>query len=352
VQCSAVLCCAVHVSPSSVGRQRKEMSPFRLSTSAASGIRKSITANVSVPHHDIIGQQQQQQRWIVSRRHFSVKELPWCAPKESPTRLRSPASSGGDPRTSQGTAQKCIPTIVTHKFGIVAAMAANSRVIGIQGKLPWKHLPTDRKLFDNLTRNKVLIIGRRTLLEQPNLEHIQHVKYCIVVSNTIASLEDCNLSDDNDSQVMLKFATSLEEALEMAHKLTSLKHENDQMRLSTEENTTINNETNDDGNNDDVHIVGSSDLECWVAGGEQLYKEALKHNSATELHLTVVDTEIDNIASLPLEDVAKFPAKYRWDHNYKVVKEHKFLPSSLQEGEPTFTYYVYKRMKRNLTCYD
>src|SRR6056300_1546715 len=59
-------------------------------------------------------------------------------------------------------------------FGIVAAMTQN-QVIGVNGSLPWKNLTQDKNHFINLTRNKVLIVGRKTFaLEDPSLSHVRH----------------------------------------------------------------------------------------------------------------------------------------------------------------------------------
>jgi dihydrofolate reductase len=38
---------------------------------------------------------------------------------------------------------------------------------------------------------------------------------------------------------------------------------------------------------------GEKDIDCWVAGGEGIYKEALRHGNLREVRLTFVDMNID-----------------------------------------------------------
>lgn len=49
---------------------------------------------------------------------------------------------------------------------LIMAMSLNG-VIGIDGKLPWD-VPGDRKLFRNLTRDGILVMGRRTFQSLPS----------------------------------------------------------------------------------------------------------------------------------------------------------------------------------------
>lgn len=199
--------------------------------------------------------------------------------------------------------QKLKPPI--DAFGIVAAMSRN-RVIGVDGKIPWD-LPEDRKAFTALTRDKIIIIGRRTFEEQPNQSHIAHAHSCIIVSETLP---------DNffEASNRLRLARSFPEALAMADELI------DRSGASSS--------ADEDEKN----------VDCWVAGGEQIYKEALMHPSARLVHLTIVDTEIDLVAG----QVARFPAKYRWDNKF-VKAETK--DSSQDSDRHGFTRYVYRRPK-------
>jgi dihydrofolate reductase len=271
-----------------------------------------------------------------SRRQFSVKELPWCSSSDSPNHRRHAATTSA--RTNGPKAKeehhhttnenKTIFQPI-EKFGIVAAMAAHNRVIGLHGALPWKS-PTDRNLFKTLTKDRILIVGRKTLQEeqQQSLGHVRHTKYCIVVSTTTSNLDELlkgPASERDQDWHKLKLAGSLDEALDMARRL----------------------EKYVDCANDEGYDSPRSDLKCWVAGGERLFDEALKHSSVSEIHLSTVHVDVD-ITNVPLDHVARFPAKYRWDHNYQELFSKLFDESSIQSSEPTFTYQVYKRIQRSL----
>jgi dihydrofolate reductase len=170
------------------------------------------------------------------RRWLSVKEISWCSSNESPTR-----------RQQNNTNNSLDPSLNSDpidRFGIVAAMSKN-RVIGVDGAIPWKS-PEDRKIFKRLTKDSVLIIGRRTFEEQSDQKHIDHTRQCIVVSKTI------DIGDLNDGSARLQVARSLDEALTLAKTVV------DAMKTPD----------------------GSDELKCWIAGGERIYEEALRHPSA------------------------------------------------------------------------
>ena len=163
-------------------------------------------------------------------------------------------------------------------FGIVAAMTSN-QVIGVDGSLPWKNLTQDWNHFVNLTRNKVLLVGRKTFgIEDPSLEHIRHCRVCIVVSQTMNEGDLIRARVNSGSEHLatkLLLASSFEEALELAR-----------LEKCTD---------------DDI-------IDCWVAGGERIYKEALRHPDAMEVQLTHVDMTVDtnrfrDVAFFPLEDM-------------------------------------------------
>jgi dihydrofolate reductase len=192
-------------------------------------------------------------------------------------------------------------------FGIVAAMSRN-HVIGVDGQLPW-NLPEDRKAFMALTTDKILIIGRRTFEESPNQSHISHVARCIVVSNTMPI--DAFGSDQ------FQLARSFPEALSLAKELV------DEMKPNKSKS-------------DESDDTSLDNLECWVAGGEQLFHLALLHPSARSLHLCVVDTDIDTETG----DITRFPAKYRWDNKFELE-----VTTAGQGEKPGFTQHVYRRIK-------
>jgi len=167
----------------------------------------------------------------------------------------------------------------------------SNQVIGVNGSLPWKNLAQDMNHFVNLTRNKVLIVGRRTFgIEDPSLAHIQHCRACIVVSQSINQddLIAARVDSGSEHQVPeLLLARSFEEALELAR--LEKRHWIEQPNKSNE--------------NEDHETIY-----CWVAGGEAIYKEALQHPDAMEVQLTHVDMTVDtnqfcDVAFFPLEDM-------------------------------------------------
>jgi dihydrofolate reductase len=258
-------------------------------------------------------------------------------------------------------------------FGIVAAICApsdskntsNRGILGVNGKLPWDSLPSDRKIFERLTRDRILIVGRRTLLDERegNLDHVHHAKHCIIVSKSMSNLKEdprivCNKLLEKDSG-FLKLARSLDEALDLARDLEtglgSKKNMDSEYRHSCKETSSMNNGNSENGNSNNEMkpipslLSSSGNIQCWVAGGERLYEEALQHQSASEVHLSVVDVEID-LTSRAVNHVAMFPAKNRWDQNYELINktpfplESKAKANQDQKLEPSFVYHIYKRI--------
>jgi dihydrofolate reductase len=202
------------------------------------------------------------------------------------------------------------------KFGIVAAMSRN-HVIGVNGTLPWK-LPSDRMYFKHLTKGKVLILGRRTLLEDSKLRHIAHASRVIVLSRTVAeeeltALQACH----SDLSLSFSIARSFPKALDLARRLEYKKDPDG----STKE-----------GN------APSSQIECWVVGGERVYHEAVLHPSADRLHLTVVDIDVDERNG----SISRFPAKYRWDNKFQLLSSS---PQSDAGVGLSYRIDVYRRLK-------
>ncbi|CAB9530876.1 Dihydrofolate reductase [Seminavis robusta] len=309
--------------------------------------------------------EQWQSAMTIPYRYFSVKELPWCAPKNSPNRKNTNHQSRKkDDRTNQGQPTKAATTAHSDlpepidKFGIVAAMSQN-RIIGRNGQIPWPRCPQDREIFKNLTRDKLLIIGRRTFQEEPLLRHIHHVRWCIVVtasSKSITSLfqDKQQYTDGNEDdpqymyhpyapQTQLQVAPSLPHALGLAREI-----------LLEEQQTTASAIGKID-NQQRPQNTNMEELHCWVAGGERLYEEGLKHPSAQEVHLTTMHLTVDvhnnsnpaenGLAATSVNQLAMFPAKHRWDRPFKQVKkEEGGGPSDEAPESPYFTYEIYKRM--------
>lgn len=120
---------------------------------------------------------------------------------------------------------------------LIAALDRNG-VIGSDNTLPW-HLPDDLKRFKSLTLGKTILMGRktaeslgRTLPKRENL---------VLTRSGVAPFSN------------MRAVASLEEALEVA---------------------------------------GKKSRELWVIGGGEIYAATLP--LATHLHLTHVDTEVNN----------------------------------------------------------
>ena len=233
-------------------------------------------------------------RVSIIRHLAAVKEVSWCAPSGSPNtkrpkRTRELIGNNDEEKAS-------LEPIA--RFGVVAAMSKN-RVIGIAGRLPWTkdQMKEDRIAFESLTRNKILVLGRKTLFEQKEdskcntkeeqdpamlLSHVSHARAVVVLSGTAESVD--NLLDkcignvkttQSDGGVQLPnfvLARSLPEALSEARKLEQ------SFRLENKEsgNAAVENDCDDE-------------ISCWIAGGERIYNEALVHSSCQEVHLTIVD---------------------------------------------------------------
>jgi dihydrofolate reductase len=187
----------------------------------------------------------------------------------------------------------------------VAAMSRN-RIIGVGGTLPWPKLTEDRAYFKNLTRNKILILGRKTLQENIALKHVSHVRRCIVVSKT---LQQQHLQEYPNH--FISIAKSFPEALSLAKEYDN---------------------------------TSGDDIDCWIGGGEKIYEEALQHPSAHQVHLTIVDLDVDMNAD-EIKDIAMFPAKYRWDRNFKRIS----ILKSSEESLHSFTTHVYEYKKKETT---
>jgi dihydrofolate reductase len=227
---------------------------------------------------------------IRQKRYYAVKELSWC---------------------SKDTLSRKAGTIISptnefrpiHRFGIVAAMSRN-HIIGVNGHLPW-NITEDRQDFVQLTKGKVLIIGRKTFEEEPSLSHISHVAKCIVISKTMPKSR-MNIS----TEVEIHIVQSFPEALALARRVTSFSA--------------------------DPQSDSPLDMECWVAGGEGVYKVAVLHPSAQILQLTVIDMDVDFQSGT---EVARFPPKYHWDTRFRQTS----AIATIAKGDQSikFTKYMY-----------
>ena len=152
---------------------------------------------------------------------------------------------------------------IPSSFGIIAAINKQN-IIGINGALPWKYLPEDKAHFVSITRNKVMIIGRKSFIEEdPSGDHLHHVRACIVLSRSMKESDLQHLNEQRGGPE-LKLARCFAEALHFAYELN---HSKNQCEKEV--------------------------IDCWVAGGEGIYREALTHGSLREVNLTHVDMQID-----------------------------------------------------------
>ena len=168
-------------------------------------------------------------------------------------------------------------------FGIVAAVSKD--VIGVNGSLPW-NIPQDRDRFVNLTRNKILIVGRKTFSDEDKSgAHIKHARVCIVISRTMDKEDIMNKdgSRDDTTGPQIILARSFDEALDMSSGMLVPA-----------------------GNN---QTISTDDIDIWVAGGERIYREALQHNNAKEVQLTLVNMSVDPVESKGAT-IAYFPLEY------------------------------------------
>ncbi|KAL7471537.1 hypothetical protein ACHAXS_012684 [Conticribra weissflogii] len=223
-------------------------------------------------------------------------------------------------RTIQRTRQQNTPY-----FGVVAALTKNN-VIGINHSLPWnvnaavheitddikKDMLVDRNRFIQLTKNKIIILGRNTfLLEDPTGKHVEHARMCIVISRSLDRDENTwdwipankQCKDGNGENhamsvgTVVKVVRSFQEALELARdslaceeRANDNKHDDDKVHEVIDV---------DESENENLHGYDKStksidtQVDLWVCGGEKVFTEALLLPLAKEVHLTHVDMVLD-----------------------------------------------------------
>ena len=135
---------------------------------------------------------------------------------------------------------------------MIAAVAKNG-VIGVNNDLPWR-LPPDLKRFKALTMGHTMIMGRKTF--ESVIKPLPG-RPLIVISRR-----------DYAVPAGVRLAHTLDEALGMA--------------------------------------AASGDSEVFVAGGAEIYKEALVTGRADRLQLTRLDREFDGDTRFPDFEAARF----------------------------------------------
>ncbi|KAL7523916.1 hypothetical protein ACHAWF_000746 [Thalassiosira exigua] len=184
-------------------------------------------------------------------------------------------------------------------FGVVAALTKDG-VIGVNGRLPWDTIPDDRNRFVNLTHDKILILGRKTFVEEdPTGAHVNHARTCIVVSKTMNASDIIDKNNgsihEGSAGMAVKLARSFEEALDLA----SLELSND------DESRRLDNAASGVGS-----IDTHGDIDCWVVGGERIFQEALEHTNAKEVHLTHVNMTYLDGTNVTKGAITRFPLEY------------------------------------------
>jgi len=156
------------------------------------------------------------------------------------------------------------------RISLVVA-AANNGVIGHDGGIPWK-LPDDQRFFRDLTRGHCIVIGRRTF-EEIGCKPLPDRKN-LVVSRT-----------PRPAAGGVEFFTDLPSALDWARR--------------------------------------AGFRECFVAGGEGVYREGLEH--AECVHLTRVDAEPPGDTFFPELDPAVWRCVERRPHAIDARHAHAFV---------------------------
>ena len=135
-------------------------------------------------------------------------------------------------------------------ISLLVAYTKNKRVIGAQGKIPWK-LSFERNRFKELCAGKYVIMGRKSFEEIG-----KPLSYCtlVVVSKTIRGP-----STSSGTTEKLHFSHSLEEAIEFCK--------------------------------------AQGQEEILVAGGESIYRQALPY--ATRIYATEIEADFDGDTFFP-----------------------------------------------------
>ena len=140
---------------------------------------------------------------------------------------------------------------------IIAAIAEADRGIGLRGILPWR-LPADMARFRGLTMGHAVIMGRATW--EPLAERGLPGRRVIVLSRASRTWETCDA-----------VAASLREALQIA-------------------------------------AQNPQETETFIAGGAQIYMEALAQTLVDRMYLTIVHAEVEADAFFPKYDEADWRA--------------------------------------------
>lgn len=164
----------------------------------------------------------------------------------------------------------------TPKISIIAALGDKNRVIGKDNKLLW-HIKADLQRFKKLTHGHAVIMGRKTMdsiLEYLGTPLPRRVN--IVITR----------NEEYSHHGVIR-ASSIEDAIAKAKSIEDVNEEK----------------------------------EIFIAGGAEIYKEALKY--ADRLYLTLVKTDVEGDAYFP--EYSEFTKKISEDIGADGTHEYTFL---------------------------
>lgn len=155
---------------------------------------------------------------------------------------------------------------------LIAAYTEGERVIGRDGGMPW-HLPRDLARFRRLTMGHTLLMGRRTL---HSLQGRRLAGRRIILLSRSVRTPPANAA---------ALAASLDEGLDIA-------------RGEFEES------------------------ELFVAGGEQVYRQALQAGLVDRMYLTVVEGQVHGDTHFPPFDAERW--QITEETRYAADEKHRF----------------------------
>lgn len=147
---------------------------------------------------------------------------------------------------------------------IISAMTSN-RVIGYRGRLPW-HVPEEYQHFLDSVRGKTMIMGRKSWEV---------------------------FGGDVDTQVNI--IVSRTKIFEGTHSAQSIEQA--------------------------LEIATEKDLECFVAGGAAIYKEALGQDQVDEMWLSEIKLQIEGDVFFPDYDESKWELGQQEDREKYIFRK-------------------------------
>ena len=208
-------------------------------------------------------------------------------------------------------------------ISILVAYTKNHRVIGKGGEIPW-NLPSERLRFKEICKNRFIIMGRKSF------DEIGHgLPYCtiIIISRTLKNApEGCLL------------AKSLENGIELAKKYSKKPLKTFFNTQQSQPEKALHNGEHTKNNSSLTTVFQNSnydkDTEILIAGGGEIYRQALSIPVTEKLHVTkVYATEIEadyqgDTTFPPLENYGK------WKKTEELEKK---------ELEVSYKYVTYER---------